>query len=272
MTEAYTVDPRSGLEFIELSHEWGHGIPVWPGDVDVRIERTAHHARFGVMSQRITANMHNGTHLNAPLHLIQRGADIAALPIDLFFRNGVVLDIPKGRWELVTEADLAAQADKVKAGDIVLIRTGWHTRHAESQEWFGLAPGMSKGAAEWLIGRKVSVVGMDTAAIDHPLATSLGLHRGGPQMKRLPGLYQSETGRDPRTDFPEWNPAHRALLAAGIPTIEGVGGDVAKVAGKRVTIHALPWRWGSGDACGIRLMAILDRTGAARIEQGGMEK
>ncbi len=265
------AQPGAELEFIELSHVWGHGIPVWPGDADVRIERAAHHARFGVMSQRITANMHNGTHLNAPLHLIPGGADVAALPIDLFFRNGVVLDIPRGQWEMVGAAELEAHAALIRPRDIVLICTGWHSRHADSQEWFGLAPGLSEEAARWLIARDVAVVGIDTAAIDHPLATSLGAHRGGPLMKRLPSLYQAQTGRDPKQDFPDWNPAHRALLAAGIPTIEGVGGDVARLAGRRCTLHALPWRWGAGDGCGIRLMAMLDHGGDARIEQGGME-
>ena len=59
-------------------------------------------------------------------------------------------------------------------------------------------------------------VAVDTPQVDHPLATSLGLQRNGPQMKRLPKAYQSATGRDPKTDFPEWNPAHCVLLSAGI--------------------------------------------------------
>lgn len=261
-------DPRTGLEFVELSHVWGHGIPVWPGDPDVRIERAAHHSRFGVMSQRLTMNMHCGTHLNAPLHLVQRGGDMASLAADLFFRNGVVLDIPKGKWDYVTADDLRQHEAMIRPRDIVLIVTGWHVKHSESQEWFGHAPGLSKDAAQYLIERQVAVVGMDTAAIDHPMATSLALHRGGPLMKRLPQHYQQATGRDPKADFPEWNPAHRALLAAGIPTIEGVGGDVDSVKGTRCTIHALPWRWLGGDACVIRLMALRDPNGQNRIESG----
>ena len=32
-------------------------------------------------------------------------------------------------------------------------------------------------------------------------------------------------GRDAIADYPEWQPAHKKLLAAGIPTIVNVGGD-----------------------------------------------
>jgi kynurenine formamidase len=262
------TEPATGLQFYELSHEFGHGAPAWPTDQDVQITRGVNHATHGVMAQRLIMHMHFGTHLNAPIHLIQSGDFVGDLPLDMFFGNGVVLSIPKDKWELVTAADLAAATPKVEAGDIVIINTGWHKRYSDSQEYFGLAPGLAPDAADWLIARKVKLVGVDTAAVDHPMATSLAAHRNGPQMKRLPARYKKETGRDPKADFPDWNPAHRALLGAGIATIENVGGNVDEVSGKRVTFHAYPWRWKEGDASLIRLMAILDLGGAYRIEPG----
>ena len=261
-------EPGTGLRFVELSHPWGHGVPVWPGDADVKIERGAYHARDGLMSQKIVLNMHCSTHLNAPIHLVQGGQFVGDMPIDRFFSHGVILSIPKQRWEYVTAADLAAAKPQVRPGDIVLIVTGWHKKFSDSQEYFGEAPGLAEDAAAWLIAHGAGIVGIDTPAIDHPLATSLGLHRNGPLMRRLPQKYRDETGRDPKQDFPAWNPAHRKLLAAGIPTIENVGGDVAELLDTRCTIHALPWRWTDGDACIIRLMAIVDGRGDYRIEAG----
>jgi kynurenine formamidase len=265
---ALVKDPENGLEFYELSHPWGYGIPVWPGDPDVKIDRLGTHARDGVMGSKITTNMHNSTHVNAPIHLIQRGSDVSALSIERFFGNGVVLGIPKKKWELVTPQDLEKAKLPVEAHDIVIINTGWHRKYSDSQEYFGHAPGLSKAAAEWLVARKVNAIGVDTAAVDHPLATSLGAHRNGPLMKRLPKAYEQEVGRHPNQDHPEWNAAHRVLLGAGIPTFENVGGDLDLVTDKRCTFHALPWKWREGDACVIRLMAILDPTGAYRIERG----
>lgn len=266
--EAVALDPVSKLRFVELSHVWGHGGPISPGDPEIRIERGVTHARDGVLSQKITMNMHNSTHMNAPIHLVQGGGDIASLSIDKFFGNGVVLGIPKKRWELVTADDLAKATPAVQQGDIVVINTGWHAKFSDSQEYFGCAPGLSKDAAEWLISKKVALVALDTPAIDHPLATSLGLHRNGPLMKRLPQYYRDQTGRDPKQDFPDWNPAHNILLRAGIPTIENAGGGLDLVTGQRCTIHACPWRFQFGDACIIRLMAIVDQDGSYRVESG----
>ena len=265
---AIETEAASGLEFCELSHPFGHGVPVWPGDDDVLIWRSVYHARDGVLSQKLSMNMHCSTHMTAPIHLVQGGAFVSQLPIDRFFGSGVVLDIPKGKWDYVTAADLDAAGSLVEEDDIVLINTGWHRKYSDSLEYFGDAPGLSEDAADWLIEKNVKLVGTDTAAIDHPLATNLGMHRGGPKMRYLPGDYERETGRDPKVDFPKWHPAHKKLLEAGIPTISNIGGDIDLISGKRGTYHAMPWKWWDGDACVINLVAIIDPSGEYRIEQG----
>lgn len=262
------TEPETGLVFYDLSHEWGHGVPSLPGFEDVKLHRSSTHAKNGVMATRVRMVMHSGTHVNAPLHLIQRGAGIGDIALDRFFGSGVILSIPKRQWELVEVSNLEQAKPAVEAEDIVVIVTGWHGHYSDSIDYFGNAPGLPKQAAEWLVARRVKLVAVDTPQVDHPLATSLGVHRNGPQMRRLPKAYQAATGRDAKADFPEWNPAHRALLGAGIPTIENVGGDVNALIGKRCTFQAYPWNWPEGDACGIRFVAILDPGGAYRLEAG----
>jgi kynurenine formamidase len=262
------VDPASGLEFHELSHPWGYFTPIHPGHEDLRIERIAYHAKHGAMTQRICGVMHASTHVNAPIHMVAGAQTVGKLPLAHFFGNGVVLGIPKGKWELVTAADLAAAAPAVQDGDMVVIATGWHKCYSDSARFFGHAPGLAPEAAAWLVERKVRLVAVDTPQVDHPLATSLGGHRNGPQIRGLVRDYESATGRSAKADFPVWNAAHKLLAKAGIPTVENVGGDVDAVAGLRCTLHAAPWRWPEGDACVVRLIAIRDPKGSYRLAAG----
>jgi kynurenine formamidase len=261
------VDPYSGLRLVELSQEWGTHTPVFPGFPDIVIYRLATHAQHGVMSQQVRTVMHNGTHVNAPVHLVQRGQGVGELPLDRFFGTGPVLDIPKGEWETIEPEDLEAGAE-VGAGDMVIINTGWHRHYSDSIEYFGHAPGLSEAAAQWLVEREVKLVGIDTATIDHPMATSLAGHRGGPLIKELPRRYRARTGHAPEEDHPRWNVAHKTLLEAGIPTIENVGGDVDSLNGLRAAFQAFPWFWPEGDACIVRLTAILDPSGTYRLASG----
>lgn len=261
-------EPQTGLEFVELSHEWGHHTPTYPGYDDVKIFRSVTIAKDGVMSQRVKMTMHSSTHINAPIHLIQGGFGVGELAMDHFFGSGIVLDIKKNKWELVTADDLSSYGGKINEGDIVIINTGWHEKYSDSIEYFGYSPGLDASAAEWLVAKKVKLVGVDTANVDHPLATSLGLHRNGPLMRYIAPEYDAETGRSAREDFPLWNVAHKILLKNGIPTIENVGGDLNTMNGKRCTFQAYPWRWNEGDACVIRLVAITDPQGTYRLASG----
>lgn len=262
------AETATGLVFHELSHEWGHGAPSMPGLDDVLLYRSVKHAQHGVMAHRLKMVMHSGTHLNAPIHLVQKGIGVGDIPMERLFGNGSIVSIPKEPWELVTVEDLEAHSSRIGPGDLTILVTGWHRRYSDSLEYFGDAPGLSLEAAEWLAAREVGLVGMDTPQIDHPLATSLGPHRGGPAMNRLAQKYANATGRDPKADHPVWNGAHKALLGARIPTIENVGGDVDALLDRSALIHALPWYWKEGDACLVRLVAITDPTGNCRIESG----
>lgn len=266
------IEAATGLNYHELSHEWGHGAPSQPGHGDVILYRSVKHAQHGVMAHRIRMVMHSGTHLNAPIHLVQRGVGVGEIPLHRLFGNGAILSIPKKRWEMITVEDLEARADRIGAGDLVILVTGWHRRYSDSLEYYGDSPGLGVAAAEWLVDRDVGLVGIDTPQIDHPLATSLGPHRGGPLMNRLARKYKDATGLDPKTEHPVWNGAHKTLLASGIPTIENVGGDVGEMLDRAALIHALPWKFDGGDACPVRLVAITDPGGGYRIEPGGEEQ
>jgi kynurenine formamidase len=266
------TDPESGLKFYELSHRWGMYTPIFPGYEEIKLERITHHAKQGVMTHKITTIFHTSTHVNAPIHLLPGKQAVGDLALDHFFGTGVVVSIKKKKWELIEPADLEAAKPKIEADDIVLINTGWHRKYADSKEYFGYAPGLSKAAAAWLVKKKVKLVGVDTACVDHPLATSLGPHRNGPQIKYLLPEYKQVTKREAIEDFPEWNPAHKTLLAAGIPTVENVGGDLDDVTGKRCTFQGFPWKWHEGDACVIRLVAMLDPSGDYRLQRGAAKK
>ncbi len=256
----------SDLQFYDLSHPWGLQVPNWPYFQDVQIERIHYHAKSGVLTQRIITTMHSTTHIDAPAHVIENTPFIDEIPLEKFFGTGVVVSIPKGKWEQITAEDLEKAEPKIQPGDIVVINTGWHKKYGDNQEYFGYAPGLVPSAGHWVVEKGVKVVGHDTQANDHPLATAIGPHGpGGPLLPHLLDEYKEFTGREVIEDFPDWEPVHRILLSNGILGIENVGGDIDKVTGKRVTFAFFPWRWTRGDGCIIRLVAIVDPTGEYRL-------
>lgn len=262
---------KMGLQFYDLSHPWGLGQPCWPYFEDVKIERLHGMSRSGVLTQKITTVMHSGTHIDAPAHVVQGTPFMDEVPLPYFFGTGVVVSIPKKKWEVITAADLEAARPQIREGDIVIVNTGWHKYYGDNSHYYGYSPGFYKEAGEWFVERKVKMCGSDTQALDHPLGTAIGPHGPGAPNGLLPAIneeYFQLTGRRVIEDFPEWEPCHNAILSNGICGFENVGGDIDKVTGKRVTFAAFPWRWTKGDGCIVRLVAIVDPSGDYRIETG----
>jgi kynurenine formamidase len=180
------------------------------------------------------------------------------IPLDKYYGTGVVVDIPKGKWGVITPDDLEKARPKIEKGDMVIVHTGWYKKYSDSVEYFCYSPGLYKEAGEWFVEKKVKAVGVDQQALDHPFGTAIGPHGPGPLRPDVCAEYKRETGRDVKEDFPYWEPCHNLLLRNGIMGYENVGGNLDQVVGKRVTLAGFPIRWVKGDGSIVRLVAIVD--------------
>ena len=246
------------VKLVDLSHPFGHNCPLWPYFEDVKIERVHYHAKSGVLSQKITTVMHCTTHADSPSHVIEGTEFTDEIPLEKYYGTGVVVDIPKGKWEVITPEDLENARPKIEKGDIVIVHTGWYKKYSDSREYFAYSPGLYKEAGEWFVEKGVKAVGVDQQALDHPFGTAMAPHGPGPLLPDVCEEYKKETGHDVLIDFPYWEPCHRLLLGNGIMGWENVGGDLDQVVGMRVTIAGFPIRWVKGDGSLVRLVAIVD--------------
>lgn len=245
-------------KLVDLSHPFGDKSPLWPYFEDVKIERVHYHAKSGVLSQKVSTVMHCTTHADSPAHVIEGTQFTHEIPLEKYYGTGVVVDIPKGKWEVITAEDLENATPTIQRDDIVIIHTGWHRYWGDNRKYFAYSPGLSREAGEWLAAKGVKSVGVDQQALDHPLNTAIGPHGPGPLLPDVCEEYKRETGHDVLEDFPEWEPAHRLLLGSGIVGWENVGGDIEMVVGKRVILAGFPIRWYLGDGSIVRLVAFID--------------
>jgi kynurenine formamidase len=121
---------------------------------------------------------HNSTHLDAPYHYNstiagQPAKTIDQLPLEWFFRPGVVLDFHDRADGLTIEvadleAALATARHELAERDIVLIRTGRDAFYGEA-DYMSRGPGVSAAATHWMYDRGVRVMGIDAWGWDRPL-------------------------------------------------------------------------------------------------------
>lgn len=120
---------------------------------------TADHPSHGVRETRISMDLHTGTHIDAPLHMVKGGATMAGYRVEEFVAPCHVLDLTGveqgiGRKELVSQP--------LETGDFVLLKT----RNSASEEFVSDFVFLAKDGAEYLASLGVKGVGIDALGIE----------------------------------------------------------------------------------------------------------
>ena len=138
------------------------GIVVMPEHSGTHIDALAHQAE--------NLTLHGGIHVDEG---VQTSVGFKSLGVETMaplVARGVLLDVAGNRLldpdYAITPADLehAAQVE-VRAGDVVLVRTGYGGLWSKPDEYLHAA-GVSAAGSRWLIEREVSAVGADNMAFD----------------------------------------------------------------------------------------------------------
>lgn len=143
--------------YIDLSHTFTAQMPVYPGDSFSELTKIDHdtHTNF-----HIKTGMHVGTHIDAPLHMIENGKYLSEIPVDHFFGKGHLID---ARNKPITATLL--ENHQINPGDIIIVHTGFST-HFRQPEYYENYPEITEEFAQKLVELKVKIVGMDTPSPD----------------------------------------------------------------------------------------------------------
>lgn len=206
---------------IDLTHTISDGMPVFPGDPGVEFVRTAYIHEGGYNVTRIAMGTHTGTHVDVPHHVLHDDRGVDSIALDAIVGWAEVLDLGEvAPGSEITSADLDRFAGRVPDGGRVLLRTGWSKRWG-APEFYTEFPGISEGAAAWLIARKVKLFGIEQPSVHTKL------HRE----------------------------VHKALLSTGIVLVETLA-NLHEITAERVYLAALPMKLAGLDGAPMRVVAI----------------
>ena len=236
----------AGWRMIDLSHAYGGNTLYWPTDTNGFLLETLAEGEtpggyFYAAKQFATAE-HGGTHLDAPNHFADGGADLASIALDRLILPGIVIDVGEAAAAdpdyLVTAEDVLAWEEEhgpVPEGSAVLIRTGWASRWPDALAYLGddtpgetanlHFPGVGAAAARLLLeDRRAGLLGIDTASVDYGQSTDFIVHQIG--------------------------------AAAGVPNLENVG-DLSGLPPAGFLLAALPMKIEGGTGAPVRIIALV---------------
>ena len=151
------------MKLIDISHDLSEGMPIYPDDPPVRLEKMRSVEKDDYTLSQLNSGLHAGTHLDAPSHLVRDGKMICDFPLHSFAGRGKLLDV-RGQECIEMRPEYSTQ---VSEGDIVLLFTGCDDKFS-SPDYFTRHPVVSRELAEFFISRHIRVLGFDMPSPDYP--------------------------------------------------------------------------------------------------------
>lgn len=150
------------MKYVDLSHKIKNEMPNYPGDLEVSLEKEHDYDIHSYNNYIMKSGMHTGTHIDAPLHMLGNKKFISEYSIESFAGNAVLLDV-RGEKDI----GLKDQYYKdIKENDIVLFYTGWDSNYGK-EEYYTCHPVISEELAEFLVRKKIKMIGMDMPSPDN---------------------------------------------------------------------------------------------------------
>lgn len=156
---------------IDVTRSIHEGMTVWPGDDGVKINRVASIPDGDVCNlSSISIGVHTGTHVDAPLHFIDRGRDISSLDLSRFIGLAKVFEVDAP--QCITRSHI--EHLPIQRGDIVLFKTS--NSLLPEERFFTDFVYLDASAADFLVEKGVRTVGIDYFSVDRFEASGHPVH------------------------------------------------------------------------------------------------
>ncbi len=195
-------------------------IPVWPGDPPVKLERikSINEGEQANIS-RLQAGVHVGTHIDAPLHFVEGGRSVDAIPLKSLMGRAYVVDLRKAD---VLDAETLNSARIPPRTRRLLFKTRNSEYWARGERRFQRDyVAVDVSGAEWLVKKGVRLVGVDYLSV---------------------------------APFGDGVATHRILLEAEVVVVEGL--NLARVSKGRYTLYCLPIKLMGSDGAPARAILV----------------
>lgn len=209
------------MKIMDISVPLSPGLPVWPGDPRIVLERYRVIGDGSASNDsRLACSVHAGTHVDAPGHFIENGSTVEQLPLDILMGRTWVAEALTA--DVITP-DLLENLDMPAGTTRLLFKTRnssiWENPEQPFKTDF---VALNADAATWIVEHGVRLVGIDYLSI--------------------------QMFEDPEA------PTHRILLEAGVIIVEGL--NLRNVRPGSYRLICLPLKLAGSDGAPARAVLI----------------
>ena len=167
------------MKHLDLTLTISESIPNFPGSLSPQFISWSSIKDDGYNLELLFLSSHTGTHLDAPYHFAKNGAKIHQIPVTRLVGNALLIKIKKVKNQAITKKDLLEferKNGKIPNFSSIIFLTDWQ-KNLNKNFYFTNNPGLSKSAADYLVLKKINLVGIDSPSIDLGIDKSFTVHK-----------------------------------------------------------------------------------------------
>jgi arylformamidase len=169
------------MNIIDISVPLRNQMPTWPGSPGFHLVRwQSMDNGDAVNGSRLDCDVHVGTHIDAPFHLLPSGITTDQLPLEALIGKAFVAHMPHLKTITAEDLNILGIPDETT-------RLLFHTDNSklwriEKEEFYPNFVALTADAAHWIVERGIILVGVDYLSVQ--------LYEDGPETHRI--LLQNE--------------------------------------------------------------------------------
>ena len=164
---------------IDLTLTISKSIPSFPGSPKPQFILWSDIKDDGYNLELLFLSSHTGTHIDAPYHFVKDGMKIHQIPLDRLIGKAILIKLKKTRNSSITKEDIILFEKKngvIPNDSSVFFFTEWQ-KNLKKDNYFTENPGLDKSAADYLVSKKINLVGIDSPSIDLGMDDSFIVHQ-----------------------------------------------------------------------------------------------
>jgi arylformamidase len=216
----------SNLRIIDLTYPVTSEMLVYPGTERPSFQWTGRVNSEGYNLTRMTMLVHTGTHIDAPMHFLDKVKPIDEVPLNRFMGPCKMFRFPeKPDNQEINLETVRKSGFELDEGDIFLLSTGI-AEYAETRDYNYIYPHPSEDLLEWLISKSIKAYMTDATSVDPVDAKD--------------------------------SPRHKMLFGAGIPIVENLCNLRELPSEKHFIVCAMPLKLIGREGSPCRAIALPD--------------
>jgi len=164
---------------LDLTLTISKNLPTFPGSPKPQFIPWNTVKKDGYNLELLFISSHSGTHMDSPYHFIDGGKKIHEISINRLLVNAILIKINKKANQSITKNEIInfeKKHGKIPNNATVIFATGWQ-KHLQKKYYFEKNPGLSITAANYLVSKKINLVGTDSPSIDLGSEKEFSVHK-----------------------------------------------------------------------------------------------